>query len=198
MKILSLKTKGFRKFAEEFNTNFYENVSYISGGNHKGKTNLLFAIIWAFLGSNLTGDEKVCLIHKNKADCYVELKFQDNFNMEHTIVRYKNKYDSSKNFLLLDGNVAKQEDLITFYQNKALFLSIINLAYFVGLSTAKQKELVDKYLPNIPIDKIYGKLSEENKKILDVIPKNAKLYISELDDEIKFQQNKITNLKRSN
>lgn len=194
MKIISLKTKGFRKFAGEFNTNFYEDVSYITAGNHRGKTNILFATVWAFLGSNLTGDERVSLINKNKSDCSVELTFKDNSDIEHTIIRYKNKYNSSKNFLLLDGNVAKQEDLITFYQNKNLFLSVINLSYFVNLLPAKQKELVDKYLPNVDLSEVYEQLSEEDKKILDTVPKNAKLYISELDDEVKFQQNKITNI----
>lgn len=194
MKIISLKTKGFRKFAEEFNTNFYEDVSYITAGNHRGKTNILFATVWAFLGSNLTGDERVSLINKNKSDCSVELTFKDNSDIEHTIIRYKNKYDSGKNFLLLDGNVVKQEDLTTFYQNKNLFLSVINLSYFVNLLPSKQKELVNKYLPNVDLSEVYEQLSEEDKKILDTVPKNAKLYISELDDEVKFQQNKITNI----
>lgn len=195
MKILSLKTNGFRKFAEEFKTNFYNDTTYIFGGNHKGKTNILFAIVWAMLGSNLTGDERVCFAHKAKSEYYVELTFEDNQNIKHTIIRYKNKYDNSKNFLTLDGKIAKQEDLINFYHNKNLFLAIMNLSYFVGLQPAKQKELIDKYLPNVDIKTVYDKLSEEDKKILKVVPANVKMYIGELDSEIKFMDNKITNLK---
>lgn len=195
MKILSLKTNGFRKFAEEFKTNFYNDTTYIFGGNHQGKTNVLFAIVWAMLGSNLTGDERVCFAHKSKSEYYVELVFEDNQNIKHTIIRYKNKYDNGKNFLTLDGKIAKQEDLINFYHNKNLFLAIMNLSYFVGLQPAKQKELIDKYLPDVDIKSVYNKLSEEDKKILNVVPANVKLYIGELDSEIKFMDNKITNLK---
>ena len=195
MKILSLKTNGFRKFAEEFKTNFYNDTTYIFGGNHQGKTNVLFAIVWAMLGSNLTGDERVCFAHKSKSEYYVELVFEDNQNVKHTIIRYKNKYDNGKNFLTLDGKIAKQEDLINFYHNKNLFLAIMNLSYFVGLQPAKQKELIDKYLPDVDIKSVYDKLSEEDKKILNVVPTNVKLYIGELDSEIKFMDNKITNLK---
>lgn len=194
MKILSLKTNGFRKFPGEFKTKFYD-TTYIFGGNHKGKTNILFAIVWAILGTNLTGDERAYLGHKSKNDYYVELNFKDNKDNLHTIIRYKNRFDNGKNFLTLDGKISKQEDLINFYHNKNLFLSIVNLAYFVGLQPAKQKELIDKYLPNIDIKQVYEKLSEEQKSILDIVPTNVKLYINELDNEIKFMDNKITNLR---
>lgn len=194
MKILSLKTNGFRKFPDDFSSNFYD-VTYISGGNHKGKTNILFAIVWAMLGSNLTGDERVCLSNNQKDDCCVELSFLDNNNQEHTITRYKHKYNTSKNFLTLDGKLIKQEDLINFYYSKSLFLSIINLSYFVDLPPVKQKELLDKYLPEVNIKDIYLKLPEEDQKKLGTIPTNAKLLIKDLDDEIKFMEQKITNLK---
>lgn len=49
MKILSIKTNGFRKFEDEFSSDFYEDITYIFGGNHKGKTNILFAIVWALM-----------------------------------------------------------------------------------------------------------------------------------------------------
>lgn len=195
MKILSLKTNGFRKFAGDFEANFYNKTTYIFGGNHQGKTNILFAIVWALFGSNLTGDEKVYLGNRSKDEFYVELKFIDNKNETHTIVRYKNKYDSKKNFLTLDGKLAKQEDLKDFYYDRNLFLAIINLSYFVGLQPAKQKELIDKYLPNVDIKTVYEKLSSEDKEILKDIPINVKKYITELDNEIKFMENKISNLR---
>ena len=195
MKILSLKTNGFRKFAGEFKTNFYDDITYISGGNHKGKTNILFAIVWAFFGSNLTGDEKPYLGNNSKDEFAVELKFKDNQDKTHTIIRYKNKYNSKKNFLTLDGKIVKQEDLKDFYYDRNLFLAIINLYYFVGLQPAKQKELIDKYLPDVEIKSVYNNLSKEEKKILDVVPDNVKSYITELDDEIKIMTNKISNLQ---
>lgn len=63
MKITYIKTKGFRKFENEFETNLYD-ITTITGANTKGKTNILYAIVWAFLGTNLTGDDKVWLGNK--------------------------------------------------------------------------------------------------------------------------------------
>ena len=88
-----MKTKGFRKFEDEFATDLYD-ITTITGGNTKGKTNILYAIVWAFLGTNLTGDDKVWLGNKKVSDCYVKLKFIDNLGQEHTLERYKNKYES--------------------------------------------------------------------------------------------------------
>ena len=129
MKISYIKTIGFRKNKETFETNLYD-ITSISGGNTKGKTNILYAIIWGFLGTNLTGDEKEWLGNKNSEDCLVELHFTDNSNIPHILVRYKNKYDSSKNFLVLDGKTANQKDIQNYYGDKKLFLSVLNPNYF--------------------------------------------------------------------
>ena len=58
MKITNIKTVGFRKFKQEFETELYD-ITNITGGNTRGKSNILYAIVWAFLGTNLTGDDKM-------------------------------------------------------------------------------------------------------------------------------------------
>jgi len=60
MKVNNIKTVGFRKFKDEFKSDLYD-VTMVSGRNTSGKTNILFAIVWAFLGTNLTGDERAWL-----------------------------------------------------------------------------------------------------------------------------------------
>lgn len=97
MKITYLKTNGFRKFEYTFETEIYD-ITEITGGNAKGKTIILYAIIWAFLGTNLTGDDKVWLGNKKCEGCYVELHFIDNAGNNHILIRYKNRYDSKMNF----------------------------------------------------------------------------------------------------
>ena len=47
MKINFIKTIGFRKTKKTFETNLYD-ITSITGGNTKGKTNILYAIIWSF------------------------------------------------------------------------------------------------------------------------------------------------------
>ena len=64
MKINYIKTIGFRKNKETFETNLYD-ITSITGGNTKGKTNILYAIIWGFLGTNLTGDKIMSIINAN-------------------------------------------------------------------------------------------------------------------------------------
>ena len=145
MKINYLKTVGFRKFEKTFETPLYD-ITEITGGNTKGKTNILYSIIWVFLGTNLTGDEKSCLININCESSYGELHFTDNTGRDHILIRVKDKYNSKNNILKLDGKNVTKMELTSFYKDKKLFLAIINPLYFLSKKPAEQKELVDKYI----------------------------------------------------
>lgn len=148
-----------------------------------------------FLGCNLTGDDKVYIGNKNADNCYVELHFIDNMGISHTLKRLKNKYNNKKNLLLLDEKNISQEDLTSYYSDKKLFLSIVNSNYFISRSTADQKALLDKYLPEIDINEIYNKLDDEDKSILEGCPRNVIQYIQELNDNKKIYEDKIKNLQ---
>ena len=194
MKITYLKTNGFRKFEYTFETEIYD-ITEITGGNAKGKTTILYAIIWAFLGTNLTGDDKVCLGNKKCEGCYVELHFIDNAGNNHILIRYKNRYDSKMNFIMLDNKKIEQKDLQTFYKDKKLFLSILNLNYFLHKKPTEQKELIDNYLPEIDIQSVYNKLSDYEKSLLEGCPTNMVQYIQELNDNKKMYENQIKTVK---
>ena len=194
MKVNSIKTVGFRKFKDEFKTKLYD-ITSITGRNTSGKTNILYAIVWAFHGTNLTGDERVWLGHNDTENFYVELEFTDNDGYEHTLVRSKNKYDNKRNFIMLDNREIKQEDLIRFYKDKKLFLSIVNPSYFINKKPAEQKELIDKYLPNIDIKEVYDKLDNKDKKTLTEIPTDIVRYMTELRDDKKLKEDSIKKLK---
>ena len=194
MKITYLKTNGFRKFEYTFETEIYD-ITEITGGNAKGKTTILYAIIWAFLGTNLTGDDKVWLGNKKCEGCYVELHFIDNAGNNHILIRYKNRYDSKMNFIMLDNKKIEQKDLQTFYKDKKLFLSILNLNYFLHKKPTEQKELIDKYLPEIDIQSVYNKLSDYEKSLLEGCPTNMAQYIQELNDNKKMYENQIKTIK---
>ena len=194
MKITYLKTNGFRKFEYTFETEIYD-ITEITGGNAKGKTTILYAIIWAFLGTNLTGDDKVWLGNKKCEGCYVELHFIDNAGNNHILIRYKNRYDSKMNFIMLDNKKIEQKDLQTFYKDKKLFLSILNLNYFLHKKPTEQKELIDNYLPEIDIQSVYNKLSDYEKSLLDGCPTNMVQYIQELNDNKKMYENQIKTIK---
>lgn len=194
MKITYLKTNGFRKFEYTFETEIYD-ITEITGGNAKGKTTILYAIIWAFLGTNLTGDDKVWLGNKKCEGCYVELHFIDNAGNNHILIRYKNRYDSKMNFIMLDNKKIEQKYLQTFYKDKKLFLSILNLNYFLHKKPTEQKELIDNYLPEIDIKAVYNKLSDYEKSLLEGCPTNMAQYIQELNDNKKMYENQIKTVK---
>lgn len=194
MKITYLKTNGFRKFEDTFETEIFD-ITEITGGNAKGKTTILYAIIWAFLGTNLTGDDKVWLGNKKCEGCYVELHFIDNAGNNHILIRYKNRYDSKMNFIMLDNKKIEQKDLQIFYKDKKLFLSILNLNYFLHKKPTEQKELIDKYLPEIDIQSVYNKLSDYEKSLLEGCPTNMAQYIQELNDNKKMYENQIKTIK---
>lgn len=194
MKITYLKTNGFRKFEYTFETEIYD-ITEITGGNAKGKTTILYAIIWAFLGTNLTGDDKVWLGNKKSEGCYVELHFIDNIGNNHILIRYKNRYDNKMNFIMLDNKKIEQKDLQIFYKDKKLFLSILNLNYFLHKKPTEQKELIDKYLPEIDIQSVYNKLSDYEKSLLEGCPTNMAQYIQELNDNKKMYENQIKTIK---
>ena len=194
MKITYLKTNGFRKFEDTFETQIYD-ITEITGGNAKGKTTILYAIIWAFLGTNLTGDDKVWLGNKKCEGCYVELHFIDNAGNNHILIRYKNRYDSKMNFIMLDNKKIEQKDLQKFYKDKKLFLSILNLNYFLHKKPTEQKELIDNYLPEIDIQSVYNKLSDYEKSLLEGCPTNVVQYIQELNDNKKMYENQIKTVK---
>lgn len=160
-----LKLFGFRKFKEIFETDLYD-ITSITGKNRSGKSNLLYSIINIMLGSNLSGDEKACLVNKHCDSSYGELHFTDNNGIKHILIRGKNKYSSKGNFIALDGKSIKQEELISFYKDKKLFLSIINPLYFLTKKPAEQKEMVDKYLSDIKPKEIYDRLDVNTQKRL--------------------------------
>lgn len=165
MKIKYLKTIGFRKFQKVFETDLYD-ITNITGKNRSGKSNILFAIINIFLGTNLSGDEKACLINKKCDASYGELHFEDNQGYNHILIRCKHRIDNKKNFISLDGKLVTQTELISFYKDKKLFLSILNPIYFLSKKPADQKEMVDKYLSNIKANEIFETLDKTEQDIL--------------------------------
>lgn len=165
MKVNYVKTKGFRKFKKIFETDLYD-ITSVTGKNRSGKSNLLYAIINIMLGTNLSGDEKACLVNKHCDSSYGELHFTDNNGLKHVLIRGKNKYSSKGNFIALDGKPVKQEELISFYKDKKLFLAIINPLYFLTKKPAEQKEMVDRYLSDIRPKEIFDRLDVNTQKTL--------------------------------
>lgn len=185
MKVNYVKTIGFRKFEKEFETELYD-VTSITGQNRSGKSNILYAIINTMLGTNLSGDEKACLINKNCDASYGELNFTDNRGVNHVLIRGRHRTNSKNNILTLDGKNITQNELISFYKDKKLFLSIINPLYFLNKKPNEQKEMVDKYLSDIEPIEIFRKLPiDEQERLLH---RYFKISIREIYSRLNTEQ----------
>ena len=195
MKINYIKTAGFRKFKDIFETNVYD-VTKVTGKNRSGKSNILYAIVNTFLGTNLSGNEKACLINRICDKSYGELHFTDNEGIEHVLIREKSRFANKKNFLSLDGKLTNQSELVKFYKDKKLFLTILNPMYFLRREPAEQKEMVDKYLSDVKPIEIFNKLNKlQQKELLDKYYKGEKEFekLTSIEQE-KFINTKITNI----
>lgn len=199
MQIKYLKTVGFRKFKKEFEVNLYD-ITEISGKNRSGKSNILYAIVNIMLGTNISGDEKTCLINEKCDASYGELHFTDNQGTNHILIRGKHRIDNKKNFISLDGKIVTQTELTSFYKDKRLFLSIINPLYFLNKKPAEQKEMIDKYLSNIKSKDIFDKLDNNLKET--ILKKYFKIPLKDIysrldNDELrdiyyKYRVNEVT------
>ena len=191
--MIILKQFGFRKFKGVFETKLYDTTA-ISGKNRSGKSNILYAIVNTLLGTNLSGDEKSCLINKNVDSSYGELHFTDNQGISHILIRTKNRVGTKNNSILLDGKQITQNELINYYKDKKLFLSIINPLYFLSKKPAEQKELVDKYLSNTRPIEIFNGLSDLQKQ--NLLKRYFKIHVREIYD--KFSEQELKELYISN
>ena len=191
--MIILKQYGFRKFKGVFETKLYDTTT-ISGKNRSGKSNILYAIVNTLLGTNLSGDEKSCLINKNVDSSYGELHFTDNQGISHILIRTKNRLGTKNNSILLDGKQITQNELINYYKDKKLFLSIINPLYFLSKKPAEQKELVDKYLSDTRPIEIFNSLSDLQKQ--NLLKRYFKIHVREIYD--KFSEQELKELYISN
>lgn len=167
----------------------YDTTS-ISGKNRSGKSNILYAIVNILLGTNLSGDEKSCLINRKVDSSYGELHFTDNQGIKHILVRIKNRVGTKNNSLTLDGKSITQNELISFYKDKKLFLSIINPLYFLSKKPAEQKEMVDRYLSDIKPMEIFKNLSDLQQQTL----LNRYFRISAREIYDKLEENELKEL----
>ena len=197
MKLLYMKLKGFRKYKELFEIQF-DNETYIIGGNAKGKTTIAYAIVWAFLGTDLRGNDKRNLINKDSNECFVELDFIGNDGEKHTLIRYKHLQYSKKNFISLDGNFIKQKDLENIYIGKTLFLSAFNPDYFKELEPSEQKNLINQYLPEISFENVFQKLDESEQNKIFIKDGDIQKFIKDTNARIKDTEQKIIRKKGEN
>lgn len=155
----------------------------ISGDNGKGKTTIGEAICWALTGTGLWCEKEVSrLFNKDAEATCVEIDFTYDGKEHHLRRSCKGKNTVIK----LDGKNAKNTDLEKFTNDKKVFLSIFNPAYFAKLTKKDAQDLIDKVTEDIHNDDVFSKMGEYTAKILrDSGFKYADEYLSEKRAELK-------------
>ena len=162
--VQSLTVRGFKGFADETSFTF-GGMNTITGHNGQGKTSFADAIAFAITGVPFYGGARLDhLYHQDTRDISIKMEFTDESGAVRRLARRRVK-DSME--ITLDGRPATQRDLTIMFGERDLFLSIFNPRYFIDVLGNKGRDLLERYLPEIPHGEIMVALSEHNQGILN-------------------------------
>ena len=164
LRILSLTVKGFKGFSEEMSFTF-KDLNTIIGHNGQGKSSIADAIAFAITGVSFYGGSKLDhLYHKNTRNISVVMEFSD----EGCLVRRLSRSRVNDNMdIFLDERRITQRDLTIMFGERDLFLSMFNPRYFIDVLGVKGRDLLERYLPDIPKEQILDGLSEHSRALLE-------------------------------
>ena len=164
LRILSLTVKGFKGFSEETAFTFGD-LNTITGHNGQGKSSIADAIAFAITGVSFYGGSRLDhLYHKNTRDISVVMEFSDESGAVRRLFRSRVNDNMD---IFLDERRMTQRDLTIMFGERDLFLSMLNPRYFIDILGAKGRDLLERYLPDIPKETILASLSEHNQALLE-------------------------------
>lgn len=164
LRVLSLTVKGFKGFSEE--TYFaFKDLNTITGHNGQGKSSIADAIAFAITGVSFYGGSRLDhLYHKNTRNISVAMEFSDERDAVHRLSRSRVNDNMD---IFLDERRITQRDLTIMFGERDLFLSMLNPRYFIDVLGVKGRDLLERYLPDIPKEQILDGLSEHNRALLE-------------------------------
>ena len=148
---------GFKSFAEPTELTF-GNPTVITGGNGRGKTSIADAIAYAVTGLPFFAERNIDRLHsETDPELFVTLRFVDDKGAAHELTR---SHKGSRTGIVYDGQELRQLDLTEMFGEKDVFLSIFNPLYFIEELGDEGKNLLQRYLPMIPQEKVLAELAE--------------------------------------
>lgn len=193
--VRSLTVKGFKGFADETTFSFGD-MNTITGHNGQGKTSIADAIAFAITGVPFYGGAKLDhLYFQNARDILVDMEFADETGAVRRLTRQRVNDNMD---ILLDGRRITQRDLTVMFMERDLFLSMFNPRYFIDVLGSKGRDLLERYLPEVPHEKIMSALSSHDRELLEnqqflsaeAFAKKLREEISQLDRDIIYNQGK--------
>lgn len=164
--ISSLKVSGFKCFAEERSFSF-GSMNAIFGHNAQGKSTIADAISYAITGVSFFGSNRMDRLRAPGKNISVELRIVDGEGQPHCLIR--NRVGDNTD-VFWDGQPIAAKDLNTVFAERDLFLAVFNPLYLIEVLGNKGRDLFERYMPEVPHEKVMAQLSEHNQSILTQNP----------------------------
>ncbi|WP_317380682.1 AAA family ATPase [uncultured Intestinimonas sp.] len=190
--ISSLKVSGFKCFAEERSFSF-GSMNAIFGHNAQGKSTIADAISYAITGVSFFGSNRMDRLRAPGKNISVELQIVDGEGQPHCLIRNR-VGDNTDAFW--DGQPIAAKDLNTVFAERDLFLAVFNPLYLIEVLGNKGRDLFERYMPEVPHEKVMAQLSEHNQSILaqnpflspEALVKQTRESIRELERTLTYCQ----------
>ncbi|MBQ9349300.1 MAG: hypothetical protein IJT94_18505, partial [Oscillibacter sp.] len=157
-----------------------------------GKSSIADAIAFAITGLPFFGERNIDrLSSERNPNLCIDLRFLDDAGQPHLLVRKRQK---GRMDVTLDGRPIRQQDLNVLFGERDVFLSIFNPLYFIEELGDKGKELLERYLPDIPQEDVLAELGEAERSALhdksllqpDVFMKNLRAENKGFEERITY------------
>lgn len=190
--ISSLKVSGFKCFAEERSFSFGP-MNAIFGHNAQGKSTIADAISYAITGVSFFGSNRMDRLRAPGKNISVELQIVDGEGQPHCLIR--NRVGDNTD-VFWDGQPIAAKDLNTVFAERDLFLAVFNPLYLIEVLGNKGRDLFERYMPEVPHEKVMDQLSEHNQSILaqnpflspEALVKQTRESIRELESTLTYCQ----------
>ena len=190
--ISSLKVSGFKCFAEERSFSFGP-MNAIFGHNAQGKSTIADAISYAITGVSFFGSNRMDRLRAPGKNISVELQIVDGEGQPHCLIR--NRVGDNTD-VFWDGQPIAAKDLNTVFAERDLFLAVFNPLHLIEVLGNKGRDLFERYMPEVPHEKVMEQLSEHNQSILaqnpflspEALVKQTRESIRELESTLTYCQ----------
>lgn len=162
--ITGMTLSGFKCYAQPTEVEFGP-VTYVTGGNGRGKSSVADAIAFAVTGLPFFGANGIDRLHcEDNTDLFLSMRFVDDKGKAHELTRSRRKNTMT---ITYDGNNIRQRDLSELFGEKDVFLSIFNPLYLIEeLDEKEKKNLLARYLPDITQEEVLAQLSPSVQEAL--------------------------------
>ena len=161
--ITSLVLSGFKSFDRPTELHF-GNPTVITGGNGRGKSSIADAIAYVVTGLPFFAERNIDRLHSESGpELSITMRFMDSDGAEHELTR---SHKGSRTGIVFDGQELRQMDLTDMFGEKDVFLSIFNPLYFIEELGEDGKNLLQRYMPTLPQEKVLAELSDPMREKL--------------------------------